>query len=170
MAKKTASRVVKTIAAAAKALGVNSRTLKEWFTDPECPRERGKYDVDAIRAWREATKKPAVGSESARAKWETRKAKYDARMKALEFRTRLGKLISVDLAAQLVKQHIAEVVTHLDQLPDYAVAGLRVDTKVKSRLRDRIQQKVEDLRATLESSLRSMAAAARREGKKEATE
>lgn len=167
-AKKSEQRhIVKTIAAAAKALGVHARTLKEWLTDPECPRERGKYDVEAIRGWREATRKPAVGTEGARSKWETRKARAEARIKELDLRMRAGQLIRVDRAAQVVKQHIAEVVTHLDQLPDFAVAGVRLPAATKQIVRERVRQKIEDLRSTVERSLRSLAAAARRDGAKE---
>lgn len=154
-----APRVVKTIAAAAKALGVHERTLKQWLTDPECPRSRGKYDVEAIRAWRDANKKPGASADSPRAKWETRKARAEALAKELDLRTRSGQLIRVDRAAQVVARHIAEVVTHLDQLPDFAVAGVRLAAATKKIVRERVRQKIDDLRATVEKSLRALAAA-----------
>jgi hypothetical protein len=159
-------KVVTTIAAAAAALGINPRTLKEWFTDPECPREKGRYDVEAIRQWRDATRKP-VAPAGARAKWETRKARAEALTRELELRARSGQLIRVDQAAQVIKQHIAEVVTHLDQLPDFAVAGVRLPPDARKRVHGRIKTKVNQLRSTLERSQRSLAKAAARNGGKQ---
>lgn len=158
--------VVSTIAAAAARLGVNARTVKEWLA-AGCPGNAGHYDVDAIRAWRAATRKAQPASEGGRAKWEERKARAEALIKELRYRESRGQLISVARAAQVVRQHVAEAASHLDQLPDFAAAGLRLPAEQKRRLRDRLRKKIADLRTTLERSLRSLAKAAAREGKRE---
>ncbi|HUY35465.1 MAG TPA: hypothetical protein VMV69_26915, partial [Pirellulales bacterium] len=54
-----ASRIVRTPSAAASALGIDRGTLYEWFRKG-CPREEGRFDVDAIAAWRETTLRPAT--------------------------------------------------------------------------------------------------------------
>lgn len=163
------SQTVPTIAAAAARLGVHPRTVKDWLASG-APGKEGDYDVDAIRAWRAATRKAAPASEGGRAKWEERKARAEALIKELRYRESRGQLISVARAAQIVKQHVAEAASHLDQLPDFAAAGLRVTTEQKRRLRDRLRRKVGDLRTTLERSLRSLAKAAALEGRRQPTD
>lgn len=163
---KPPATTVSTIAAAASRLGVHPRTLKEWLAGG-APGKEGAYDVEAIRAWRAATRKAQPASEGGRAKWEERKARAEALIKELRYRESRGQLVSVARASQVVRQHISEVNTHLDQLPDYAVASSRLPTEQKKKLRERIKAKVRDLRATLERSLRALAKAAQTEGKQE---
>ncbi|HJT34856.1 MAG TPA: hypothetical protein VJ783_22705, partial [Pirellulales bacterium] len=126
--------------------------------------------IDAIRAWRAATRKPTPASDGGRAKWEEKKARAEALMKELRYREARGQLVSVARASQVIKRHISEVNTHLDQLPDYAVASARLPDEHKKKLRERIKAKVRDLRATLERSLRAMAKEARTEGKQDGAE
>lgn len=165
--KEAAVAAVSTIAAAAAAIGVDQRTLKDWLS-AGCPgKKNGTYDLDSIRAWRAATRKKAPTQEGDRARWETRKARAEARTKELELRLRRGQLIRVATAAQIVKQQIAEVRAHLDQLPDYVCTAVKLSAESQRRLRDKTRDKVADLLAALEQSQRRMAAAARREGKTE---
>lgn len=165
--KEATPAAVSTIAAVAAGLGVDQRTVKDWLA-VGCPgKKEGAYDLDAIRAWRAATRKAPRVTEGDRAKWETRKARAEARTKELELRLRRGQLISVATAAQIVKQQIAEVRTHLDQLPDFVCSAVKLAAEPRKRLRDKVRTKIADLLAALEQSQRRMAAAARREGKAE---
>ncbi len=153
---------VKTIAAAAARLGVGERTLAAWLSRG-APGRAGQYDVDAIATWRAANLKPRTGRDDPkRAKWEARKARAEARTKELAYRRLRGDVIDIATATRLIRQHIAEVVTHLDQLPDFAVAGHRLDPATKGKMRERLRGKVRDMRQTLERSLRAMAKESRR--------
>ncbi len=51
--------VVTSIPAAANALGVAPRTVAAWLA-AGAPGERGKYDIEALRAWRERSLRPAT--------------------------------------------------------------------------------------------------------------
>lgn len=169
--KKTAARVAKTVSAAAEQLGVGERTLAAWLARG-CPGAKDRYDLDAIEAWRAENVKPQprATDSSGRAKWEERRARAEALLKELRVREARGELIGVARAGQIVRQHIAEVVTHLDQLPDFAVAGQRLATDAKKKIRERLKAKIRELRATLEKSLREMARAAKRDGEVESDE
>lgn len=160
-----------TVSEAAQRLGVGERTLAAWLSKG-CPGKPGAYDLDAIRVWRAANVKPRGGhaENPGRAKWEEKKARAEALMKELRYREARGQLISVARAAQVVKQHVAEAASHLDQLPDFAAAGLRLPAEQKRRLRERLRKKIADLRTTLERSLRSLAKAAAQEGKHQPTD
>lgn len=168
--KKPVSNVVKTVAAAAKIIGVRERTVCDWRACG-CPGKRGHYDVDAIKAWRaenrKATSGTAADAKGERAKWAAKREKALAQREEFRLRRELGEYILVARAAQIVRQHIAEVVTHLDQLPEFAVAGERIDSKVKGRIRDKLRSKIRDMRITFERSMREQARAAKRDAEKE---
>lgn len=51
----------KTIAEAAKAIGVHERTLKTWLTVGAPEKTKNGYDVEAIREWRELSMKSGDG-------------------------------------------------------------------------------------------------------------
>ncbi len=160
---------IATIEAAAAALGVNDRTLKRWFAQG-CPKAPGRYDVKAIAAWRDATLKARKEQNPKRAKWEARKVRADALTRELVYQRKRGELIDVATAAQIIKQHIAEVVTHLDQLPDFAVAGHRLDPALKAKIRAKLKTKIHDMRSTLERSTRAVARRAQHESIDQAAE
>lgn len=166
--KKTAAaaRIAKTVSAAAEQLGVGERTLAAWLSRG-CPGKSGAYDLDAIEAWRAANIKPRSGAREnpERAKWEARRARAEALTKEIRLREVRGHLVSVVRAARVIRQHIAEVATHLDQLPDYAVALSQLSAEQKKQLRARIKSKVRELRTMLERSLRALAKEARSEAK-----
>lgn len=157
------SSVVKTIAAAAKRVGVAERVLAGWLA-AGCPGETGAYDVDAITAWRAANRRPARNKAEGSDNWEKQRRKYAAKREKLKFQRERGELIMVSRAAQVIKQAVAEVTTHLDQLPDYAVAGCRLPADTRRKLKERIKAKVRELRSTLEGTFREMARTAKREG------
>lgn len=153
------------IAAVAKRLGVAERTVNSWLA-AGCPGEPGAYDVDAITAWRAAHKKaaPAAAAEGERAKYAARYELAHAAREELKLRREQGDLILVSRAAQIVRQHVAEAVTHLDQLADFAVAGQRLAADAKKKIRERVKSRVRDIRLALEKSLKEMARTARRDG------
>lgn len=143
-AEEPAGSVVTTIAAAALAIGVNERTLKTWLARG-CPGEPGAYDVDAIRAWRIAILGRGESRGTDRAKWEARKAKAEALTKELLLRKRRAELIEVEYACRLMARHAAEVKAHLEQLPDFAAAQVKLATAAKKQLRDRLKKKLHEL-------------------------
>lgn len=149
-----------TIAAAAVELGVDERTLKTWL-GKGCPRgEGGGYDVEAIRVWRAAnlkvqrTEPTKVGG---RAHWEKRKARADAKMRELELKQKQGLLIEVDVAARVIGQHVAEVKTHLGQLPDFVLSLVKVPAGQAKKVRERLKSKLNDLCEVLQRSMNELA-------------
>lgn len=157
------SATVKTIAAVAKRLAVDERTVKTWLA-AGCPGEQGAYDVDAIAAWRAAHKKAAPAAEGERAKYAARYELAHAEREELKLQRERGDLILVSRAAQVMRQHVAEAVTHLDQLADYAVAGQRLPAEAKKKIRERLKTRLRDIRLALEKSLKEMARTAKRDG------
>lgn len=164
MAKRKSSEP--TIAAAAKRLGVNQRTLKEWLACG-CPGERGAYDVDAIAAWRSANRAPVRSEETeGRAKWELLKVQAEAQTKRLQLQQQREKLLLVDRAVQVMKQHVAEVKTHLEQLPDKIVASVKLSAAEKKKLRARVAAWVRAYCEGFEASLRALAKTAKQDQRK----
>lgn len=154
----------KSIAEVATRVGVDERTVKGWLASG-CPGEPGAYDVDAIVAWRAAHKKKAPApAEGERAKYAARYELAHAAREELKLLREQGDLILVTRAAQIVRQHVAEVVAHLEQLPDFAVAGQRLPADAKKKIRERVKAKVREMRLALERSLREMARTARCDG------
>lgn len=160
MARGKKAPVIATAAAAAKRVGVSERVLRSWLA-AGCPGKRGHYDCAQIAAWREGNKRPAppVGGD----KWEERRRAAVAQREELKLQRERGELIAVSRAAQIVGQHIAEVATHLDALPDFAVAGQRLAAEAKKKITERLKAKIRELRATLEKSLRDVALTAKRD-------
>jgi len=160
------SPIETTIAAAAKRLGVHERTLKEWL-GVGCPGERGKYDVDAITAWRSANRAPPKSQEGGgRSKWERRKSRAEALTKELHYEQQQQKLLLVDRAVQVMRQHVAEVKTQLEQLPDKIVAAVKLPTAEKKKLRAKVAGWVRAYCTSFESSLRALAKTAKQDDKR----
>lgn len=162
---KAPSAVATTIAAAAKRLKVHKRTLQEWLA-AGAPGKHGAYDVDAIARWRSENRKPvdeARGESSERAKWESRKSRADALKKELELLQARGRLIELDSAARVMAQHVAEVKTHLGQLPDRVISLLKLPAGEKKKIRATIAEWVRAYCAQFHNSLRDLAKTAKRE-------
>lgn len=138
------SPLVTTIAEVALRLQVNERTVKSWLARG-CPGEPGKYDTDAIRAWRSAVLGRGQEPSTNRAKWETRKAKAEALTKELLLRKRRAELIEVESACRLMARHAAEVKAHLEQIPDFAAAQVKLAAAAKKQLRERLKKKLHEL-------------------------
>lgn len=162
---------VKTIAAVGRRLYVDERTVKTWLA-AGCPGEAGAYDVEAIAEWRAENRRPARQTvpEGERAKYAASREKAQAKREWLKLRRERGDLILVSRAAQVMRQHVAEVVTHLDQLPDFAVAGQGLPAETKKKIRDRLKARIRDMRLSLEKSLKEMARTAKRDGEAESDE
>lgn len=159
------SAIATTIAAAAQRLKVHKRTLQEWLA-AGAPGKRGAYDVDAIARWRSENRKPvdeARGESSERAKWESRKSRADALKKELELLQARGRLIELDSAARVMAQHVAEVKTHLLQVPERVVGLLKLPAGEKKHIRARIAEWVRAYCAQFENSLRELAKQAKHE-------
>ena len=158
-APKAKPQAAATIAAAARELGVDERTLKTWL-GKGCPRgQGGGYDVAAIRAWREANLKVQRLEPTelrGRAHWEKRKARADAKMRELELKLKQRELIEVDVAARVIGQHIAEVKAHLGQLPDFMLSLVKVPAGQAKQVRERLKGKLNDLCEVLERSMHEL--------------
>lgn len=164
------SATVKTIAAVATRLEVDERTVKTWLA-AGCPGDAGAYDVDAIAAWRATHKKATpAAAEGERAKYAARFELAHAQREELKLQRERGDLILVSRAAQIMRQHVAEAVTHMDQLADYAVAGQRLPAEAKKKIRERLKARIRDIRVALEKSLKEMARTAKRDGVAESDE
>jgi hypothetical protein len=157
------SNVVASAAVAADRLGFAERTLMGWLARG-CPGKPGAYDVDAIAAWHAANVRPRA-QNTERSHWEARRSRAAALAAEMDLLLKRGKLIETERAAQTMTQHIAEVNAHLDQLPDFAVAGENVPVESKRKIRDKLRRKIHDMRLSLERSSRELAREAKRDGR-----
>ena len=159
-AKEPASKTFRTIAAAAKELGVDERTLKSW-SSKGCPWTRGAYDVVAIEDWRQKTLRPAGSKEID--EWETRRRAAVAQREELRLADQRGELIEVTVAVRIVKRHAAEVRLHLEQLPDFAASLVKMPAAKRKEFLQRIGSKVRELCASIERAENDLAAKAENE-------
>ena len=139
----------------AAALAVSRRTIQDWFA-AGCPgRSDEGYDLEAIRAWREANRRPlpeATDSDAQdRAYWEERKVRAVALQEELDLGKQRGELVEVDFVARLLSRHIAEHNTQLAQLKDRVLALLPPKMKVADRRRilKGIDKSTDDLRSLM---------------------
>jgi len=93
----TPAEVVTTLMAVAKAMGVTERTVRNWRKSgmPVCP--DGKYDLRAIRTWRdERAGKGLTGAHYRRQRdrWEAKFREVKAKLADLELKQKTGELVS----------------------------------------------------------------------------
>ena len=150
-----AAKPVATIAAAAAAIGVHQRTLKEWLSRG-APGSAGKYDVQAIEAWREATLRP---TPEAGDDWQKRRTAAQAQREEIRLSRDRRALIEVAEAERIVKRHAAEVRAHLDQLPDFAASLVKLTAAKKKQFVAALGAKVRELCAAFERAERELAEA-----------
>ncbi len=152
----------------ARHFGVSSRAVGYW-KDGGMPWQPGRYDLDAIEAWRAAQRgNDNEQEEDTRGYWETKRSRAAAMLAELALGQKRGELIEVDLAARLVGQHVAAVKAQLEQLPDYVLSLVKLPPAGKRSLRDGCRKKVRDLCEAFQRSLADLAAAVKSHGAEEA--
>ena len=157
-------RFVKTAGEVAKLLGVSRRTVAFWIHQGAPPKRNGRYDVDAIEAWRgvvpvKAPSNASVPDDPApvdqvspaniaiqRQEWALRKERAVAKQQELELAKLEGTLIEAEVPAREYAAHITTARTLLEQLPD-AILGLlpSITGPTRKSVRKRIELKIGDI-------------------------
>jgi phage terminase Nu1 subunit (DNA packaging protein) len=140
--RKTAKRYARSIPDIADALDVTERTVRNWLADGAPGKERGRYDIEAIDAWRAANTRGGAKRSGA---WqdelsqaEAEKARHEARIAKMK----ADKMAGIVTDTQSVELDAAEMCTlirvRLQQLPE-EVSYLRCDPEeIPHALRERI--------------------------------
>ena len=115
MAKRKSSKTVKTRSEIARNFGVSERSVATWLSSG-CPGKPGKYDLQAIAAWRRGkVKKEAASSET----WKERFQKEKAKIARLDRLRREGQLIDRSVALTcwaIIARRIQQVGSSLQKL------------------------------------------------------
>jgi phage terminase Nu1 subunit (DNA packaging protein) len=156
-------QMLPTVADVAKSFGVSRRTVHDWI-GAGCPgKGESGFDVEAIRTWREANRRPRdePGDEDKedRSYWAKRKEAALAQQEELELATAKGEMIEVDYVARLLARHIAEHNTQLAQLKDRVLALLPRKMKAADRRRilAGIDKSTDDLRSLMAQASEQLA-------------
>jgi phage terminase Nu1 subunit (DNA packaging protein) len=97
------TQLEKTIADAAKAVGIHPRTLSQWLT-LGCPGEPGEYDAAAIRAWRDA-RRPTKADDVWQIRLLAERAKI-ARWKRKKMESELAYVAAIRQCLSILKKHL----------------------------------------------------------------
>jgi len=142
---------------AARALGVTSRTIGDWLTDPTFPgrsgrpgRQDGFFPIAEIQAWRDGRTSPEGPDDSAHVE-RVRLTRGRADKVELEVGRLSGRLVEVDQVARFFARTTASAAAILEELPDRVEAGLPRKTagKLRRLIRAAIARAVEDTRSAL---------------------
>ncbi len=166
MAKKNRVRppdqVIREHGEAARALGVDERTLRRWRHDPTFPNCDSGYHLEAIKKWRDENKRS--GSDARDQAQQLQLALKREKVSQEEFRTRQMGLKTAEQEGQLlpretIERAIAEIGTRsgdcLDQLPDI-IRGV-CSKKDQERVVTRLKQELDKWRTDLCTALESLA-------------
>jgi phage terminase Nu1 subunit (DNA packaging protein) len=108
--------VVETVVQVGKTFGVSERTVYNWLRNGMPVTESGHYDIDAIYAWK--IEREADGKDvGLRQKWETHFRQYKALTAEIEYRRKLGELVTKDEMEQGRVQRILIIKRALLGLP-----------------------------------------------------
>lgn len=113
---------------------VSERTVGSWRRVHGMPGKPGRYDLDAIAAWRAER---GVGRKRTQSEERTRLLRIEAALKKQRLRKLRGELVSADELRRVIVRHIHEAKSLLEQLPDRVVARLPDDCR---RSRDIVRE------------------------------
>lgn len=137
--------VVETVVQVGKTFGVSERTVYNWLRNGMPVTESGHYDIDAIYAWK--IEREADGKDvGLRQKWETHFRQYKALTAEIEYRRKLGELVTKDEMEQGRVQRILIIKKALLGLPARLapqVVNLEIK-KAEEIIRIRIEEIISD--------------------------
>ncbi|HEX5443184.1 MAG TPA: hypothetical protein VFW87_05120 [Pirellulales bacterium] len=167
------SETLTTQTALAKAFDVSPNTVKKWLLRAGFPGgAKGPWSYDRVADYLRTTGSPKApaGEAAAPSDVDASKAivkgtatakllaaREQARRLKLENDRREGLLVRREEAARVMAQHVAEVKTHLAQLPDKVAAAVRLPPAQKKKLREKIAGWVRGYCSQFEASLRALA-------------
>lgn len=157
-AKKPPARVVNSIAAVAKSLGLSSRVVADYLARG-CPGKPGNYDLDAIDAWRalhvEAKQKKAPQDLASVAALQLKKLQREVGKLGQEVRAKRNKnrrdeanYYEKDVVDQFVGEAFARIRNRLEAIPDELEMTFPLETRELNK---------SDARAKIAGILREMA-------------
>jgi len=139
-------------------LGVSDRQLRRWQTEPGFPDCTAGYEIQAIKAWRDA--RQLKGSEEADAGRRIKLARDAERLKRDKIVVQKEDLLLREMQKELLPRaawelFAATLLTHLsdrlNQLPDIIAAD--TPRKYQRRIADRLRRELDSIRRELRSSL-----------------
>lgn len=144
---------------AARRLGVTARALRDWIREPDFPDIDAGYDLDAIRAWRNAhqkkgspasdtQKKLKLASEGEKLKQAQIKTKRDQ----LNLQEREGELLPRAAWERFAATLLSSLADAADQLPD--LIGGDCCPKCKKKVPPRLLKELDRLREQLAEDLK----------------
>lgn len=148
-----------TRAEAARALGVDIRTLAEWLNDPSFPgkagspgRSDGNFPIGEIQTWRAAKFANATGGNEELTKLRVEQLQTKVEREKLELSRELGTIIDAEDVRNLIEASINTAKSILDQLPEQILANLpgKLPKELKRQIRDLCTRKVHEAYEALE--------------------
>lgn len=123
--------VVDTQEQVSKAFKVSVRTVQNWVRDGMPKTPEGFYDITEVQAWRLLKNNQVAGSDTDKEKWDTKFRQMKALLAEMEYKKRLGELVTLEEVEEGRVQRILAVKKALLSLPRRVapqVVGLDVRT------------------------------------------
>lgn len=136
---------LETVAQVSKTFGVSERTVYNWLKNGMPVTESGHYDIASIYAWK--IQREGSGEDSGqKQKWETHFRQYRALTAEIEYRKKLGELVTREEVEDGRVQRILTIKKALLGLPDrLAPQVVNLDIKkAKEIIRIRIEEIIND--------------------------
>ncbi len=136
---------LETVAQVSKTFGVSERTVYNWLKNGMPVTESGHYDIASIYAWK--IQREGNGEDSGqKQKWETHFRQYRALTAEIEYRKKLGELVTREEVEDGRVQRILTIKKALLGLPDrLAPQVVNLDIKkAKEIIRIRIEEIIND--------------------------
>lgn len=149
-----------TQAEAARALGIDRRTLIEWVTRPGFPDTTKGWNVDEIRRWANG-----FGLGAARRSKDDKHELYRvhlrretaaAQREELKLQRELGRILDIDDVSRLIERVVNTTKAVLEQLPDRLEQNLNalIDPATRTRHREATTEILRDSFAVIEQLLK----------------
>ena len=109
--------VVETQDQVAKAFKVSVRTVQNWVRDGMPKTPEGFYDIIEVQAWRLLKNNQVAGGDTDKEKWDTKFRQMKALLAEMEYKQRLGELVTLEEVEEGRVQRILAVKKALLSLP-----------------------------------------------------
>lgn len=109
--------VVETQEQLAKAFKVSVRSIQHWVRDGMPKTPEGMYDITEVQAWRLLKNNQGAGSDTDKEKWDTKFRQMKALLAEMEYKKRLGELVTKEEVEEGRVQRILAVKKALLSLP-----------------------------------------------------
>lgn len=152
--------VAKTRDEAARMLGVDTRTIALWLTDPTFPGKsgaknarNGHFPIDDIKRWRG---EPRGGNKSdAVAALKIRKLAVETARREVELEQRLGRLISIDDVESTLATALSTARSLIEEIPDVIASAIpQTRPKLRRMVAKLARKKVRGVLAVLADAMR----------------